>query len=77
MSVNDVDWEDLSTQLYYRLVLAMPEDSVGESIMRNVLHGEGGQAWIRLKAEYAPNEPGNVVARMRQLMTTQFALDAD
>eukprot|EP00959_Pyramimonas_sp_CCMP1952_P011101 232531-Pyramimonas_sp.AAC.1 len=41
MSVDGVDWEDLSTQLYYMLVLAMPEDSAGETIMRNVLHSEG------------------------------------
>ncbi|CAK0844151.1 unnamed protein product [Prorocentrum cordatum] len=78
MSVDDVDWEDLSTRLYYMLlVLAMPEDSAGETIMRNVLHGEGGQAWVCLKAEYEPNEPGNVVARMRQLMPTRFPTNAD
>eukprot|EP00959_Pyramimonas_sp_CCMP1952_P160426 3355447-Pyramimonas_sp.AAC.1 len=45
--------------------------------MRNVLHGEGGQAWVCLKAEYEPNEPGNVVARMRQLMPTRFPTNAD
>eukprot|EP00959_Pyramimonas_sp_CCMP1952_P148278 3102256-Pyramimonas_sp.AAC.1 len=77
MSVDDADWEDLSTQLYYMLVPAMPEDSAGETIVRNVLRGEGGQAWIRLKAVYAPNEPGNVVVRMRQLMSTQFAPNTD
>ncbi|CAK0810872.1 unnamed protein product [Prorocentrum cordatum] len=76
-SVDDVDWEDLSTQLYCMLELAVPEYSAGETIMRNVLHGEGGQAWIRLKGEYAPNEPGNVVARLRQLMSTQFVTNAD
>ncbi|CAK0845688.1 unnamed protein product, partial [Prorocentrum cordatum] len=77
MSVDDVDWEDQSTQLYYMLVLAMPADPAGETIMRNVLHGEGGQAWIRLKGEYAPNEPGNAVARLRQLMSAQIAANAD
>ncbi|CAK0848098.1 unnamed protein product, partial [Prorocentrum cordatum] len=76
MSVDGVDWEDLSTQLYYMLVLAMPEDSAGETIMRNVLHSEGGQAWVRLKADFAPNEPGNVVARVRQLMSTQCPTNA-
>eukprot|EP00959_Pyramimonas_sp_CCMP1952_P240433 5024666-Pyramimonas_sp.AAC.1 len=55
----------------------MPKDSAGETITRNVLHGEGGQAWIRLKGEYAPNEPGNVVARLRQLMPTQFVTNTD
>ncbi|CAK0861483.1 unnamed protein product, partial [Prorocentrum cordatum] len=77
MSVDDVDWEDLSTHLHYMLVLAMPEDSGGETIVRNVLHAEGGQAWIRLKADYAPNVPGNVVARMRRPMSTLFALNTD
>ncbi|CAK0844656.1 unnamed protein product [Prorocentrum cordatum] len=63
MNVDDVDWEDLSTQLYYMLVLAMPEDSAGETNMRN--------------GECAPNQPGNVVARLRQLMSTQFMTNAD
>ncbi|CAK0790038.1 unnamed protein product [Prorocentrum cordatum] len=40
MSVDDVDWEDLSTQLYYMLALAMPEDSAGEAIMRFVTNAD-------------------------------------
>ncbi|CAK0891517.1 unnamed protein product [Prorocentrum cordatum] len=47
MSVGDVDWEDLGTQLYYML------------------------------GECAPDEPGNVVARLRQIMSTQFVTNAD
>ncbi|CAK0804855.1 unnamed protein product, partial [Prorocentrum cordatum] len=41
------------------------------------MSADGGQAWTRLKGEYAPHGPGNVVARLRQLMSTQFATNAD
>jgi len=39
----------MSTQLYFMLVMAMPEDSVGEMIMRNAPTGEGAAAWKRLQ----------------------------
>jgi len=67
----------LSTQLYYALIMAMPEDSVGEMIMRNCPEGEGAVAWKRLLKEYSPNQDGDVVNLFRQLVATKFQKDAD
>ena len=76
-AVDEPDFEDLSTQLYYMLILAMPEDSAGETILRNVVSGEGGMASHRLRKEYAPNEPGDVVCKMQKLMNTHFEAGVD
>ena len=64
--------EELSTQLYYGLVLAMPEDSVGELIVRNSAVGEGAECWRKLQKEYNPSEAGNVLAMWTKLTDTKF-----
>ena len=64
--------EELSTQLYFALVLVMPEDSVGEMIVRNSATGEGADCWRKLQKEYSPNEAGNVLAMWTKLTDTKF-----
>ena len=59
------------------LVLAMPEDSTGETILANTAEGEGAMAWKKLLNEYAPNEPGNIVGQFRKILGTVFPKDAD
>eukprot|EP00959_Pyramimonas_sp_CCMP1952_P262695 5493051-Pyramimonas_sp.AAC.1 len=59
------------------LVLAMPEDSTGESILSNTPEGEGALAWKKLLNEYSPNEPGNIVGQFRKILGTVFPNDAD
>ncbi|CAK0862523.1 unnamed protein product, partial [Prorocentrum cordatum] len=76
-SVNNPDFEPLSSQLYFMLVLAMPEDSTGESILSNTPEGEGALAWKKLLNEYSPNEPGNIVGQFRKILGTVFPKDAD
>jgi len=67
----------LSAQIYYMLIMAMPENSAGELIMRNCPVGEGAVAWKRLLKEYNPAEVGNMVSEFRKLVTTSFATGAD
>ena len=69
--------EELSTQLYYALVLAMPEDSVGELIVRNSPVGEGAECWRKLQKEYSPSEAGNVLAMWTKLTDTKFDAKED
>ena len=71
------EMEPLSNQLYYMLVLAMPDESPGETILRNAPEGEGAEAWRRLLREYAPTEPGNVVSQFRKVVSTVFPPGAD
>ena len=69
--------EELSTQLYFALVLVMPEDSVGEMIVRNSASGEGADCWRKLQKEYNPNEAGNVLAMWTKLTDTKFEAKDD
>ena len=69
--------EELSTQLYFGLVLAMPEDSVGELIVRNSMTGEGAECWRKLQKEYDPSEAGNVLAMWTKLTDTRFEAKDD
>ncbi len=64
--------KELSNQMYFMLAMAMPDDSVGEMILRNCPKGEGAAAWKRLSNEYSPTEPGDVVAQFRRVLTTVF-----
>ncbi|CAK0811173.1 unnamed protein product [Prorocentrum cordatum] len=73
----DAQEEELSTQLYYGLVLAMPEDSVGELIVRNSPVGEGAECWRKLQKEYNPSEAGNVLAMWTKLTDTKFDAKED
>ncbi|CAK0850454.1 unnamed protein product [Prorocentrum cordatum] len=73
----DPQEEELSTQLYYGLVLAMPEDSVGELIVRNSPVGEGAECWRKLQKEYNPSEAGNVLAMWTKLTDTKFDAKED
>ena len=69
--------EELSTQLYFALVLVMPEDTVGEMIVRNSSTGEGAECWRKLQKEYNPNEAGNVLAMWTKLTDTKFEAKDD
>ena len=57
--------QQLSTQLYFMLVMAMPDDSVGELIMRSCPEGQGACAWQRLLTEYNPQERGDLIVSVR------------
>jgi hypothetical protein len=57
----------LSNQMYFMLAMAMPDDSIGELILRNCVEGEGATAWKQLLREYSPTEPGDVVSQFRRV----------
>ncbi|CAK0855027.1 unnamed protein product [Prorocentrum cordatum] len=69
--------EELSTQLYFALVLVMPEDSVGEMIVRNSSSGEGAACWRQLQKEYNPNEAGNARAMWTNLTDAKFEMSGE
>ena len=64
-------------QLYFALVLVMPRESVGQSIVRNVNQGEGAVAWRQILGEYASTEPGNVLAMWSKLGDLRFPHGSD
>ncbi|CAK0909889.1 unnamed protein product [Prorocentrum cordatum] len=69
--------EELSTQLYFSLVLVTHEDSAGEMVARNRSTGEGAACWRQLQKEYNPSEAGNVLAMWTKLTDTRFEATDD
>ena len=52
----DAREEELSAQLCFGLVLAMPEDSVFEMMARGSAQGESAECWRKLVEEHSPAE---------------------
>ena len=69
--------EALSTQLYFMLALAMPDDSVGETVTMNAPEGEGAVTFKRLLVEYGPSQPGSFLSIMHSILGREFPKGCD